>query len=58
MSEKKWKELEDFREPPMRRAIEAMHEIEEEEEQKLLDEAVIAAAQLKKSGGDGGQIPQ
>jgi hypothetical protein len=57
MSEKKWKELEDFREPPMRRAIEAMHEIEEEE-QKLLDEAVIAAAQLKKSGGDGGQIPQ
>jgi hypothetical protein len=57
MSEKKWKKLEDLREPAMRRVIEAMYEIKEEE-QDLLDDAVIAAAQMKKQGGDGGRIPQ
>ena len=57
MQDRKWMNLEELRQPGMRRILDALTQIEEEAP-GLVGEATLAANALSKARNDGGRMPQ
>jgi hypothetical protein len=57
MRPEKWIELEELRQPAIRRILEAIKAIEEERP-GLVQDAALAAGELAKRRGDGGRMPE
>ena len=53
----KWTNLDELRQPGIRRVLEAIKALEHERP-GLLEKAVLAASELTKNRGDGGRIPE